>query len=89
MLRTTKDIIHILLAQSNLPPQFWIEALHTTNHLINIRPSRAIHHDTPHFRLSTNFPRTRISAHSVVCVFQISAPPHKINSILDLPAAFS
>jgi hypothetical protein len=83
MLRTTKDIIHILLAQSNLPPQFWIEALHTTNHLINIRPSRAIH------GLSTNFPCTRISAHSVVCVFQISVPPHKINSILDLPAAFS
>jgi hypothetical protein len=56
MLRTTNDIIRTLLAQSKLPPQFWVEALDTANHLLNIRPSRAINHDTPHFRLFQQHP---------------------------------
>jgi hypothetical protein len=56
MLRTTNDVIRTLLVQSNLPPTFWVEALHTANHLINIRPSRAINHATPHFQLFNQHP---------------------------------
>lgn len=56
MLRTTNDVIRTLLVQANLPPDFWVEALHTATHLLNIRPSRSIHHATPHFRLFGQVP---------------------------------
>ena len=42
MLRTTNDNVRTLLFQSKLPPPFWVEALHTANHLLNIRPNRVI-----------------------------------------------
>jgi histone deacetylase 1/2 len=56
MLRTTNDVIRTLLVQSKLPPQFWVEALHTANHLLNIRHSRSIGHHTPHHRLFVQHP---------------------------------
>jgi hypothetical protein len=50
LLRTTNDILRTLLIQAKLPPPFWVEALHTATHLLNLRPSRSISHDTLHFR---------------------------------------
>lgn len=47
MIRTTNDVVRSLLFQSHLPPSFWVEALNTANHLLNIRPSRSIHNFTP------------------------------------------
>ena len=56
MVRTTNDVVRTLLVQANLPPPFWVEALHTANHLLNIRPSRTIQHTTPYFRLHGQHP---------------------------------
>jgi histone deacetylase 1/2 len=51
LIRTTNDVVCTLLFQTNMPPLFLVEALHTANHLLNIRPSRAIGHFTPYFLL--------------------------------------
>jgi histone deacetylase 1/2 len=51
LLRTTNDIIRTLLIHAKLPPPFWVEALHTATHLLNLRPSRAIKNHTPHYSL--------------------------------------
>jgi histone deacetylase 1/2 len=51
LIRTTNDITCTLLFQANLPPPFWVGALYTATHLLNIRPSRAISNATPYFRL--------------------------------------
>jgi histone deacetylase 1/2 len=56
LLRTTNDVIRTLLIQARLPPAFWVEALHTATHLLNIHPSRAVNHVTPHFLLYGQHP---------------------------------
>jgi IS30 family transposase len=57
LIRMTNDIIRTLLLQATLPPSFWVEALHTATYLLNIRPSRAISHQTPHFHLYGSHPQ--------------------------------
>jgi histone deacetylase 1/2 len=77
MLRTTNDVIRTLLVQSNLPPTFWVEALHTANHLINIRPSRAINHATPHFRLFNQHPTySHLRVFGCLCFPNLYATTH-------------
>uniref|UniRef100_A0A453GS21 Integrase catalytic domain-containing protein n=1 Tax=Aegilops tauschii subsp. strangulata TaxID=200361 RepID=A0A453GS21_AEGTS len=56
LLCTTNDIVRTLLVQANLPPQFWVEALHTATHLLNRRPSSAISSNTPFFLLTGRSP---------------------------------
>jgi hypothetical protein len=56
MIRTTNDVVRILLFQAKLSPPFWVEALHTSNHILNIRPSRAISNFTPYFLLYSVHP---------------------------------
>jgi histone deacetylase 1/2 len=56
LIRTHNDIVRTLLFQASLPPHFWAEALLTANHLLNIRPSRAINNHTPHFLLYGTHP---------------------------------
>ena len=34
-----------------MSPEFWVESLNTATHLLNLRPSRAIAHNTPYFML--------------------------------------
>ena len=51
LIRTTNDIVRSLLLQASLPPPFWVEALHTATHLLNLRPCRAISFSTPHYLL--------------------------------------
>jgi hypothetical protein len=36
-----------LLAQSHLPPKFWVNAFHTTVYLINRMPTNTLHHSSP------------------------------------------
>ncbi|KAK1569598.1 hypothetical protein QYE76_007793 [Lolium multiflorum] len=50
LLRTTNGIIRTLLIHAN-PPPFWVEGLHTATHLLNLRPSCVISHNTSHFLL--------------------------------------
>jgi hypothetical protein len=45
------DVVHALLFQAKLPPSFWVESLHTANHLLNIRPSHVIGNFAPYFLL--------------------------------------
>jgi hypothetical protein len=51
MIRTTNDVVRTLLFQAKLQPPFCVEALHTSNHILNICPSRAIGNFTPYFLL--------------------------------------
>jgi histone deacetylase 1/2 len=56
LIRTTNNIVRTLLVHAKLPPPFWVEALHTATHLLNIRPSRSIDFHTPHYRLYGQHP---------------------------------
>lgn len=42
MLRTINNLIRSLLFQAHMSPQFWVEALLTATHLLNILPSKSI-----------------------------------------------
>lgn len=48
MIRTIKNTIRTLLFQARLAPTYWIEALHTAVHLLNILPSSTIQNKTPY-----------------------------------------
>lgn len=52
----TNDILRVLLIHAHLPPQFWVEALHTTTHVLNRHSSSTIEHQTPYFRLLGHHP---------------------------------
>jgi len=47
-LRTINDSVRAMLLHASAPPQFWVEALATATHLINIRPCHATGTMTPH-----------------------------------------
>jgi len=47
IIRTTNNIIRSLLFQASAPPSFWVEALHTATHLLNILPTKTLDHFTP------------------------------------------
>ncbi|GJW97811.1 ribonuclease H-like domain-containing protein [Tanacetum coccineum] len=51
MIRTINNIIHTLLFQAHLPPNYWVEALNMAIILLNILPSRAIDNEIPFTRL--------------------------------------
>lgn len=51
MLRTINNMIRTLLFQASATLEYWVEALHTAAHLLNILPSTAINNDAPHTRL--------------------------------------
>lgn len=50
-LRTLNNFVRTLLIQANMPPQFWVEALHMAAHLFNILPSTTIQNQTPFTKL--------------------------------------
>lgn len=56
MIRTITNMIRSLLFQAHFPPEFWVEALHLTTHLINILPSKSVHNLTPHEALHRSPP---------------------------------
>lgn len=39
------------------PPSFWVEALHTTTHLLNFLPTKTLQPSTPHFALFGTLPQ--------------------------------
>ncbi|CAA7028521.1 unnamed protein product [Microthlaspi erraticum] len=51
MLCTVNNLIRTLLIQAHMPHSFWVEALHTAVHLINIMPSSAIDNQVPYTKL--------------------------------------
>jgi hypothetical protein len=42
MLRTTNNIVHALLFQASIPPQYWVESLHSDTYLLNHLPTKNI-----------------------------------------------
>ena len=48
MIRTINNAIRTLLLQAKMSPTYWVEALHTAAHVLNILPSSAIGNKTPH-----------------------------------------
>uniref|UniRef100_A0A452XXJ4 Integrase catalytic domain-containing protein n=1 Tax=Aegilops tauschii subsp. strangulata TaxID=200361 RepID=A0A452XXJ4_AEGTS len=75
-IRSINDIIRTLLVQAHMPPKFWVEALHTSTYLLNVRPSRAIQHNTPHFMLYGTHPST----FGCLCYPNLYATtPHKLS----------
>lgn len=56
LIHTTNDIVRTLLLQAHLPPPFWVEALHTATHLLNLRPSSSIAGYTPYYLLHGRHP---------------------------------
>jgi hypothetical protein len=56
IIRTTNNTIRSLLFQANIPPTFWVEALHTATLLLNILPTKTLHFSTPHFALFKTVP---------------------------------
>ncbi|CAL9244028.1 unnamed protein product, partial [Arabidopsis halleri] len=51
MLRTINNLVRTLLIDASLPLTYWVEALHTAVHLINLLPSSAVQDDVPYSRL--------------------------------------
>ncbi|KAM0020291.1 putative RNA-directed DNA polymerase [Helianthus debilis subsp. tardiflorus] len=47
MIRRLNELMMSLLTHASLPPQYWVEALHTSVYLHNILPSKAIGFRTP------------------------------------------
>lgn len=56
MLRTINNMIRTLLFQASMPPEFWVEALHTATHILNILPSAAINNEIPYTQLFKTVP---------------------------------
>ena len=51
MLRTINNLIRTLLIQASMPHNFWVEALHTATHILNILTSSAIENQVPYTKL--------------------------------------
>lgn len=51
MIRTINNTLRTLLFQARLPPSYWVEALHTAVHLLNILPSASIQNRVPYTTL--------------------------------------
>ena len=56
MIRTINNTIRTLLFQASLSPTYWVEALHTSFHLLNILPSTSIHNKVPYTLLFNKKP---------------------------------
>ena len=50
IIRST-NILRSLLFQASLPPSYWVEALHTATHLLNLLPTKTLSMATPHMAL--------------------------------------
>lgn len=80
ILRTTNDTIRSLLFQAHLPPPYWVEALHTSTHLLNCHPTKTLDFSTPHQALYDRPPSyTHLRVFGCCCYPNTSATmPHKL-----------
>jgi hypothetical protein len=56
MLRTTNNIVHTLLFQTSIPPQYWVESLHTVTYLLNHHFTKTITASCPYTALYNTSP---------------------------------
>jgi len=81
MIRRLNDIIRSLLIHANLPPIFWVEALHTAAYLHNILPTTRLNFFTPTFALYLRHPSyDHLRVFGCACYPNTSATqPHKLH----------
>ncbi|VFQ80258.1 unnamed protein product, partial [Cuscuta campestris] len=79
-IRTLNNTIRTLLFQANLPPEFWVEALHMATHLFNILPTTTLNNRTPHEALYRTPPSyTHLRVFGCLCYPNLSATaPQKL-----------
>ncbi|KAJ0779315.1 putative RNA-directed DNA polymerase [Helianthus annuus] len=82
MIRRLNDIVRALLIHANLPPSFWVEALHTATYLHNILPTKRLNFYTPTFALYLRHPDyEHLRVFGCACYPNTSATqPHKLHS---------
>jgi len=51
MIRTINNAARSLLFQASMPLSYWVEALYTATHVLNILPTKTLQSATPHFAL--------------------------------------
>ena len=80
IIRTTNNIIRSLLFQASAPPSFWVEALHTATHLLNILPTKTLELSTPHEALFGSSPTyEHLRVFGCKCYPNLTATaPHKL-----------
>jgi hypothetical protein len=57
MLRTINNATRSLLFQASMPPSYWVEALHTATHVLNLLPTKTLQFSTPHLALFGTSPQ--------------------------------
>ncbi|WVZ88158.1 hypothetical protein U9M48_034706 [Paspalum notatum var. saurae] len=79
-IRTTNDVLRTLLFQADLPPKFWVEALHTATYLINRRPCKPLQFLTPYQALFGEIPDyCHLRVFGCLCYPNMAATmPHKL-----------
>uniref|UniRef100_A0A453L4I0 Integrase catalytic domain-containing protein n=1 Tax=Aegilops tauschii subsp. strangulata TaxID=200361 RepID=A0A453L4I0_AEGTS len=82
LIRTTNDILRVLLIHAKLPPPFLVEALHTATYILNRRPCSAINFVTPYFRLLGHHPTyDHMRVFGCLCFPNtVATAPHKLAS---------
>jgi hypothetical protein len=80
VIRTLNNSVRTLLIHASMPPAYWAEALAVATYLMNRRPSSAINHELPYYRLHGSPP-----AYAHLCVFGClcypnlqATSPHKL-----------
>jgi hypothetical protein len=80
LLRTTNNIIHTLLFQASMSPQYWVESIHTTTYLLNNLPRKTIIASYPNTTLYNTLPTyEHLQVLGCACYFNLSTTtPHKL-----------
>jgi len=75
MIRSINNFIRTLLFHAHIPPTYWVEALLTATHLLNLLPSKSINNEIPFVKLFNKQP-----SYSHLRVFGCLCFPHKNTS---------
>jgi hypothetical protein len=80
MLYTTNNIVHTLVFQASMPPQYWTKSLHTITYLLNCLPTKIITTSCPYTTLYNTPPTYEyLRVFGCACYPNLSAiAPHKL-----------
>jgi hypothetical protein len=82
MIRTTNDVMRLLLFQASLPACYWAKSLYTATYILNLLPTKAISAPTPYFALFGTTPSyAHLQVFGCACYPNTSVTaPHKLAS---------
>jgi transposase InsO family protein len=80
MFHTTNNIVRTLLCQASMPPQYWVESLHTATYLLNRLPTKTITASCPYIALYNTSPTYEyLQVFGCACYPNLSVTaPHKL-----------